>query len=198
MWACSRAEVQRRSIRREAMCPIRIQVGRLGETVYFPSSPMKYIQRHAPNAKVEFNPGTDNASAAALAKTSDVAIVFVKQPMYESHDARTLSLPDNQDALVSAVASANPHTIVVLETGGPVSMPSASRWRGSWGLVSGDRRRAGDCASALRRGESFGEAAGDVRQERFAAGISGGSGDRSEAGGCPGTHGNARTTDHAQ
>src|SRR6201999_1683181 len=30
-----------------------------GETVYFRSSPMKYIRAHAPNAKVEFNPGTD-------------------------------------------------------------------------------------------------------------------------------------------
>jgi len=101
-----------------------------GETVYFPSSPMKYIEKHAPNAKVEFNPGTDNASAAALAKSSDVAIVFVNQPMYESHDARTLSLPDNQDALVSAVAAANPHTIVVLETGGPVTMPWADQVEG--------------------------------------------------------------------
>ena len=101
-----------------------------GETVYFPSSPMKYIRKHAPNAKVEFNPGTDNASAAALAKASDVAIVFVNQPMYESHDARTLSLPDNQDALVSAVAAANPHTIVVLETGGPVTMPCADQVEG--------------------------------------------------------------------
>ncbi len=101
-----------------------------GETVYFPSSPMKYIQKHAPNAKVEFDPGTDNASAAALAKSSDVAIVFVNQPMYESHDARTLSLPDNQDALVSAVAAANPHTIVVLETGGPVTMPWAGQVEG--------------------------------------------------------------------
>jgi beta-glucosidase len=91
---------------------------------------MKYIQQHAPNAKVEFNPGTDNASAAALAKTSDVAIVFVNQPMYESHDSRTSSLPDNQDALVSAVAAANPHTIVVLETGGPVTMPWADQVEG--------------------------------------------------------------------
>ncbi len=103
---------------------------RWGETVYFPSSPMKYIQKHAPNAKVVFNPGTDNASAAALAKSSDVAIVFVNQPMYESHDARTLSLPDNQDALVSAVAAANPHTVVVLETGGPVTMPWADQVAG--------------------------------------------------------------------
>lgn len=98
-----------------------------GETVYFPSSPLKYIRKHAPNAKVEFNAGTDNASAADFAKTADVAIVFINQPMYESMDRPTLSLPDNQDALVSAVAGANPHTIVVVENGGPVSMP----WVGS-------------------------------------------------------------------
>jgi beta-glucosidase len=58
-----------------------------------------------------------------LAKGSDVAIVFVVQPMSEGRDAATLSLPNNQDDLVSAVAAANPHTIVVLETGDPVSMP---------------------------------------------------------------------------
>ncbi len=34
-----------------------------------------------------------------------------------------LSLPGGQDALIAAVAAANPHTIVVLETGGPVLMP---------------------------------------------------------------------------
>ena len=94
-----------------------------GETVYFPSSPMRYIREHAPNAKVEFNPGDDKGFAARLAKNADVAIVFVNQPMHEGMDARTLSLPDNQDALVSAIAEANPRTIVVLETGGPVSMP---------------------------------------------------------------------------
>ncbi|HET8637096.1 MAG TPA: glycoside hydrolase family 3 C-terminal domain-containing protein [Acidobacteriaceae bacterium] len=100
------------------------------EVVYFPSSPLKQIRKHAPNAKVEFNPGTDNASAAAFAKTADVAIVFVNQPMSEGMDRPTLSLPDNQDALVSAVAAANPHTIVVLETGGPVSMPWANQVQG--------------------------------------------------------------------
>ncbi|HUY80444.1 MAG TPA: glycoside hydrolase family 3 C-terminal domain-containing protein [Acidobacteriaceae bacterium] len=98
-----------------------------GEAVYFPSSPLKYIRRHAPNAKVEFNPGTDNASAAAFAKTADVAIVFVNQPMSEGMDRPTMSLPGKQNALVSAVEAANPHTIVVLETGGPVAMP----WAGS-------------------------------------------------------------------
>lgn len=91
--------------------------------IYFPSSPLKSIQAKVPNARVEFNAGTDPAAAAALAKDSELAIVFVNQPLSEGRDAPSLSLPDHQDALVSAVAAANPHTIVVLETGGPVSMP---------------------------------------------------------------------------
>jgi len=91
--------------------------------VWFPSSPLKYISAKAPKAKVAYNDGADTVAAASLAKESEVAIVFVNQYMSESRDAATLSLPDNQDALVSAVAAANPHTIVVLEIGGPVSMP---------------------------------------------------------------------------
>jgi beta-glucosidase len=38
-------------------------------------------------------------------------------------DLANLSLPQNQDVLIEAVAAANPHTIVVLETGGPITMP---------------------------------------------------------------------------
>jgi len=101
-----------------------------GETVYFPSSPLEYIREHAPNAKVGFNPGTDPAAAASFARSADVAVVFVNQPMHEGMDRPSLSLPDDQDALVSAVAAANPHTIVVLETGGPVTMPWAQRVSG--------------------------------------------------------------------
>jgi len=101
-----------------------------GQAVYFPSVPLREIRAKAPNAKVEFNPGTDNAAAAAFAKTANVAIVFVTQPMIEAHDAATLSLPNNQDALVEAVAAANPRTIVVLETGGPVTMPWIDKVQG--------------------------------------------------------------------
>jgi beta-glucosidase len=100
------------------------------ETVYYPSSPLASIRAHAPNAKVSFDSGTDNAAAASLAKSSDVAIVFVNQPMHEDMDQPTLSLPDAQDGLISAVAAANPHTIVVLETGGPVTMPWVNDVRG--------------------------------------------------------------------
>jgi beta-glucosidase len=91
--------------------------------VYFPSAPLKYIREHAPGASVTFNAGTDPAAAAALAHQSDVALVFADQYMSEGHDSRTLALPHGQDALIQAVAAANPRTVVVLVTGNPVSMP---------------------------------------------------------------------------
>jgi len=100
------------------------------EAVYFPDSPLKAIRAKAPKAKVEYNAGTDPAAAAALAKSSEIAIVFVNQPTSEGRDVATLALPDNQDALVSAVAGANPRTIVVLETGGPVTMPWSANVNG--------------------------------------------------------------------
>ncbi len=94
-----------------------------GDAIYFPSSPLKNIQAKSPQASIKYIDGTDTAAAAQLAKASTTAIVFANQPMREDVDAATLSLPNNQDALVEAVAAANPNTIVVLETGGPVSMP---------------------------------------------------------------------------
>ena len=102
-----------------------------GEAIYFPSSPLRYIRAKSPHASVQYIDGKDLASAVSLAKASNIAIVFVNQPMREDRDAATLSLPDNQDALVEAVAAANPNTIVVLETGGPVSMPWIQRVKGA-------------------------------------------------------------------
>ncbi|WP_255484012.1 glycoside hydrolase family 3 C-terminal domain-containing protein [Granulicella sp. 5B5] len=107
-----------------------------GQPVYFPSSPLKYVKVHAGTAAhVTFDPGTDPAQAAKVAAGAQVAIVFVTQWMSEGQDAATLSLPHDQDVLVKAVAAANPNTVVVLETGGPVDMPWASSVRGiieSW------------------------------------------------------------------
>jgi beta-glucosidase len=93
------------------------------QAVYFPSSPLRYIREHAKGTRVQFDAGTDAASAAALAKSADMAIVFADQYMSESGDAPSLSLPGGQDELISAVAGANPRTIVVLITGNPVTMP---------------------------------------------------------------------------
>jgi beta-glucosidase len=84
---------------------------------------LKAIRAKAPKAKVEYDDGNDPAAAAKLAAASDVAIVFVNQHTTEGGDVATLSLPGNQDSLVSRIAAANRHTIVVLETGGPVIMP---------------------------------------------------------------------------
>ena len=94
-----------------------------GKAVYFPSAPLRYIREHAPGAAVQFDPGTNLGSAAALAKTADIAVVFADQYMSESGDSPTLTLPDGQDELIAAVAAVNPHTLVVLITGNPVSMP---------------------------------------------------------------------------
>jgi beta-glucosidase len=93
------------------------------EHVWFPTSPMKAIAARAPGLSVKFASGADPAATAALAKQSDVAIVFVNQWTSEDFDLPNLSLPENQDAMIDQVASANPHTIVVIESGSAVTMP---------------------------------------------------------------------------
>ena len=97
--------------------------GMFGAPVWHRSSPLKAIRAKAPSARVEYNPGTDLTSATALAKSSDVVILFVHQPSSEGNDIPSLALPGNQEALIGAVAAANPRTIVVLQSGGAVSMP---------------------------------------------------------------------------
>jgi beta-glucosidase len=91
-----------------------------GPIMYYPSSPLRAMQALAPRA--QFASGEDREAAARLAADSDVAVVFVTQWSGESLD-NPLNLPDEQDALIAAVASANPRTVVVLETGGAVFMP---------------------------------------------------------------------------
>jgi len=93
------------------------------EKIWFPTSPLKAIRAKAPGANVQFDSGADPAAAAALAKTADVAIVFAYQWESEGMDLDSLSLPEHQDELIAKVATANPHTIVVIESGGPVTMP---------------------------------------------------------------------------
>jgi beta-glucosidase len=93
------------------------------EEIWFPTSPLKAIEARAPQAAVTYDPGTDPAAAAAAAKGADVAIVFAYQWASEGMDLTSLTLPHQQDDVIAAVAAANPHTIVVLETGNPVTMP---------------------------------------------------------------------------
>ena len=94
------------------------------EEIWFPTSPLKAIQARAPKATVKYDPGTDPAAAAAAAKGADVAIVFAYMWASEGMD---LQEPSHcltiRMRVIAAVAAANPHTIVVLETGNPVTMP---------------------------------------------------------------------------
>jgi beta-glucosidase len=94
--------------------------------VLHPGAPVKAIMAHT-NATVTFDTGAYPAYAAAKAKDADVAIVFATQWTSEGMDVPDLSLPGGQDDLIAAVAAANPRTIVVLETGGPVLMPWLGR-----------------------------------------------------------------------
>jgi beta-glucosidase len=86
--------------------------------------------------------------AVRAAKKADTAVVFVANKDTEAIDRTSLALPGYQDKLVEAVAAANPHTVVVLNTGGPVAMPWA-------GKVAG-------LVQAWYPGEEDGNAAADV------------------------------------
>ena len=92
----------------------------------FAPSPLSELKKLLPDAQFDFDAGYTPAEAALTAKRADVVIAFGIRVEGEGFDSVDLSLPWGQDAVIDAVASANPNTIVVLETGNPVSMP----WRG--------------------------------------------------------------------
>jgi beta-glucosidase len=99
--------------------------------VFHASAPLAAIRRLAPGAEVKFNDGRYPQSAAELAGWADVVVVFALQWQGEGWDVPDISLPSGQDELIAAVAAANPKTVVVLETGNPVSMP----WLSNVGAV---------------------------------------------------------------
>ncbi|MFD7136694.1 glycoside hydrolase family 3 protein [Streptomyces sp. NPDC059894] len=69
-------------------------------------------------------------AAVATAEKADVAVVFVNNYSGEGLDRADLALPGDQNQLIEAVAAANPDTIVVLNTSGPMLMPWLSRVKG--------------------------------------------------------------------
>ncbi|WP_249227818.1 glycoside hydrolase family 3 C-terminal domain-containing protein [Kutzneria sp. CA-103260] len=87
-------------------------------------SPVDGIRaRVGSGVNVTTNDGSDTASAAAAAKAADAAVVVVGDQENEGSDRPSIDLPGNDNALIQAVANANPHTVVVLNTGAPVTMP---------------------------------------------------------------------------
>lgn len=101
-------------------------------------SPEQAIAQRAARAgdTVTYNDGSDIQQAAAVAAGATDAIVYISDAETEGTDRPSLSATlgtcivlsclyssFDQNALVSAVAAANPHTIVVVQAGGPVAMP---------------------------------------------------------------------------
>ncbi len=88
-----------------------------------PSSPLAELRKRLPHAQIDFDPGVNVAEAAAAAVRADIAIVVAVRAEGEGFDSHDLTLPWGQDAMIAAVAAINPRTVVVLQTGNPVTMP---------------------------------------------------------------------------
>ena len=95
--------------------PHRLAVNQFGEPQEYGVHPLVQLGWQPPDSRI--------ADAARLAADSDVAVVVVGVAAGEGMDRESLALPGDQDALVAAVAAANPRTVVVLNTPGPVLMP---------------------------------------------------------------------------
>ncbi|PZQ62981.1 MAG: glycosyl hydrolase [Sphingomonas taxi] len=85
--------------------------------------PLVAIKALAKDAEVSYRNGFYLGEAVEAAKNADLVIMFANQWQTEGRDQPDMSLPRGQDALVAAVAAANPNTVVVLQTGSPVAMP---------------------------------------------------------------------------
>ncbi len=91
--------------------------------------PLTGIQNAAgPNIKVTYTAGDDNGTAdipqaVTAAKAATDAIIFVSLPEGEESDLTSLDLSSTDETMIADVAAANPNTIVVINSGGPVVMP---------------------------------------------------------------------------
>ena len=92
-------------------------------------------QRVGGRAQVTYDDGSNTSRAAGAARAADVAVVFASDSQTEFVDKPCLTLQcgnpqkGDQDGLIRAVAAANPNTVVVLQTGGPVLTPWADEVR---------------------------------------------------------------------
>lgn len=150
-------------------------------------SPLQAISARAASAGdiVTYTDGSSTGDATAAAQAADVAVVFVSDVSSEGFDrpdlnprAGTCDLVTqtgcnyssvDQNALVTAVAAANPNTVVVLQNGGPLTMPWLAGVRGvveNWypGQVDGDALAAilfGDFDPSGHLPETFPKALSD-------------------------------------
>ncbi|MEV7663608.1 beta-glucosidase [Paenarthrobacter sp. NPDC089316] len=104
-------------------------MGRNRNLFVLPNSPLNELGKLIPDATIEYDPGLSPAEAASLAGRCDLVIVFGVRVDGQGYDLIDLDLPWGQNGVIDAVAEANPNTVVVLESGNPVSMPWKDRVR---------------------------------------------------------------------
>ena len=113
-----------------SVSPISTGAGSAGVDLPYNVTPLAGIANRA-GAGITVNyaqgDGASVSAAAQLASTSDVAIVCVGQQTSEGSDRSNLSLLSGDDALVEAVAAANPKTIVVMYESSSTLMPWANQ-----------------------------------------------------------------------
>ena len=121
-------------------------IGRSAETAHFQgggsshinptmvSQPFKEIQQQAPEAELTYAAGYAEGEefsanlikqAVEIAQSADVALVFIALPASiesEGYDRQNLNLTTQQEALIKAVCSVQPNTVVILNNGSPVVM----------------------------------------------------------------------------
>ena len=68
-----------------------------------------------------------NAAVTAAKSASTAVVVVSDDTESEATDRPSLDLPSAQNELISDVAAANPHTVVVIDAGAPVAMPWLSQ-----------------------------------------------------------------------
>ncbi|WP_414148846.1 beta-glucosidase [Erwinia sp. BNK-24-b] len=93
------------------------------DKIYHPSSPLHAIRAESGAAEVDYASGEDVRKVTELAQKADAVIFFAEEWRSEALDAEGLALSDEQNQLISKLAAVNKNTVVVLETGGPVTMP---------------------------------------------------------------------------
>ena len=104
--------------------PLTVGGGSAGVSSSGTVTPLQGITSRAGSGiTVSYNDGSSTSSAASLAASSSVAVVFVSNNESEGSDLSGIGLSSAENSLISAVAAANPHTIVVLNTGSAVTMP---------------------------------------------------------------------------
>lgn len=93
------------------------------DKVYQPSSPLWAIRAESGAKEVTYLSGNNLAEAVSAAKSATAVIIFADEWRSEALDAQGLWLSDAQNTLISTLADIHPKTVVVLETGGPVTLP---------------------------------------------------------------------------